>query len=193
MNEQDVRALLALNKSNYPHAYRDMVKAEVEALVKSWSMALEPYPAALVQAAYLAALTRCRFPVTLADIFDELRAARGASQPPPERLWQELVAAADYCAAKEWRFDFNGPSMKYPGLTQGEGEIRECRERLAGLSGECRAFIGNLSRLIDFGRMDSAAREGLHFGRFRRFVEEQRKRDDVPEYLREAAALLLEG
>ena len=70
MNKQDVQALLALNKSNYPSAYREMTKPEVEALLKSWLSALEPYPPELVQEAYLRALTRCRFPVTLADIFD---------------------------------------------------------------------------------------------------------------------------
>ena len=90
MNRQDVQALLALNKSNYPSAYREMTKPEVEALLKSWLSALEPYPPDLVQEAYLRALTRCRFPVTLADIFDELRAVKNAGRPSVEALWRLL-------------------------------------------------------------------------------------------------------
>lgn len=185
MNRQDVQALLALNKSNYPSAYREMTKPEVEALLKSWLSALEPYPPELVQAAYLRALTRCRFPVTLADIFDELRAVKNAGRPSVEALWRELTAVADYCADRAWRFDFNGPG-ELPGMTQGDCERNRCMERMRGMSAENRDFIGNLSRLISFGRMDRQEREGLHFGRYRRFIEDWRLREETLQALPEA-------
>ena len=74
MSEQEVTKLIKLNMDNYPGRFLpNASKEQVKTLAATWWQLFKDLPAETVMNAYLKALTVCEFPVTVADIFSELR------------------------------------------------------------------------------------------------------------------------
>lgn len=163
MSEQEVTKLIKLNIDNYPGRFLpNASKEQVKTLAATWWQLFKDLPAETVMNAYLKALTVCDFPVTVADIFSELRKTQAAQRPSVEKLWRGLVQAANKCSEEAYYFQF----------TTGERHREKCRGYFAALPEVCRKFIGNYGRLISLGELEPEERERYQFPRFRRFVEQ---------------------
>ena len=163
MSEQEVTKLIKLNMDNYPGRFLpNASKEQVKTLAATWWQLFKDLPAETVMNAYLKALTVCEFPVTVADIFSELRKTQAAQRPSIEELWHELVGAAKKCNYEAYYFQFS----------TSEQHREKCRECFAALPQGCRKFTGSYSRLIGLGGLEPEEREHYHFPRFRRFVEQ---------------------
>lgn len=163
MSEQEVTKLIKLNIDNYPGRFLpNASKEQVKTLAVTWWQLFKDLPAETVMNAYLKALTVCEFPVTVADIFSELRKTQAAQRPSIEKLWRGLVQASCACRRDAYGFDF----------TDGWKYRERCHERFKGLPEVCREFIGGYGRMISLGEMEPEERERYQFPRFRRFVEQ---------------------
>ncbi len=181
MNKRDIVELIAMNKINFPNAYKDMGKEESQALVACWLNQLEPYDKYLVQEAFGRALKVCKFPVTLADIFGEIRKIQKAVEKPIEQLWMEFQQASTKC--KELSLGFSYTFVGDNGRTQGKTYRDEAGQIFDSLSPEVREYCGSLGRLIDFADVDSAHMEQVIWPAFRRSIEGIRERGEVRQSL----------
>jgi hypothetical protein len=177
MNKVDVVELIAMNKINFPNAYKDIGKEESQALVACWLNQLEPYDKYLVREAFNRALKVCKFPVTLADIFNEIRKIQKAVEKPIEQLWMEFQQASRKC--KELSLGFGYTYIEDNGSSQGKNHRDEARGIFDSLSPEVKEYCGSLGRLIDFADVDSAHLEQVIWPAFRRSVEGIRERGEV--------------
>ena len=182
MNQKEVAALLAMNKANFPHAYQDMPKSAMTGLLDSWVELFAPYPKELIQQAFMEALKVCKFPVTPADIFARLKAVSALEDPSVSELWSEFLRAAEGAYILSTGFYYNAPSFKYEKLTQGQERRRDAQSLLDGLHPASRDFVGNLGRLISFGKMDEVTLEQVIFPSFRRAVEGYQSRKETLAY-----------
>ena len=129
MSEQEVTKLIKLNIDNYPGRFLpNASKEQVKTLAATWWQLFKDLPAEAVMNAYLKALTVCDFPVTVADIFSELRKTQAAKRPSVEKLWRGLVQASCACRRDAYGFDF----------TDGWKYRERCHERFKGLPEVCR-------------------------------------------------------
>ena len=181
MDKKEVGALLAMNKANFPYAYKDMTKEEKTALLNSWEMQFRDYPAELINAAFMEAMKVCRNPITIADIFDRLNKIRRATEKPTEELWQDFLKAANKVARLSNGFYYNGPSNKYQYMTQGQERKHDAETIFNELDSRIKTYVGSLKRLIDFGNMDSEHLEQVIFPSFRRSIESMGNRQEVLE------------
>lgn len=94
MTIMEVANLIALNKSNYPNAYKNMTSREAELLAKSWHSVLKNHEAETVFNAFGVALTRSEFPVTLAGIFTVLKEKKNSLLPTVDELFNIAFKAA---------------------------------------------------------------------------------------------------
>lgn len=94
MTIMEVANLIALNKSNYPNAYKNMTSKEAELLAKSWHGVLKNHEANDVFNAFGVALTRSEFPVTLAGIFSVLKEKKNSLLPTIDELFDMASKAA---------------------------------------------------------------------------------------------------
>jgi hypothetical protein len=177
MNKRDVVGLIAMNKLNFPNAYKDFCKEEHQALVACWLDQLGPYDAGLIEAAFSRALKVCKFPVTLADIFNELRKMRQAVEKPIEQLWQEFMKASRRC--KELSEGFGYTFVEANGKMQGQNYFIAAKDIYNKLPLEVQEYCGSLNRLIDFASVDNAHLEQVIWPAFRRSVEGIRERGEV--------------
>jgi len=179
MTEKEILALIAVNKSNFPTAYRDMKDEEVLALVDTWLYQFGSYPAEVIQHAFMSALRYCKFPVTIADVFGEIKKIKSAGQKSTEELWIELSVAADKCYDLSKGFHYN--FIEENGLQQGENFRNRAKNIFANMDYVNREYCGNLYRLIDMGEMESVDRERFILPAYRRQVEQIRERGEVME------------
>ena len=179
MTESEVAVLLGLNKSNFPYAYRDMSKAEGGALLKSWHQSLAKFPAEIIFAAYNQALSFCKNPVTIADIYTALRKIKAATSTPVEAMWREAIKAARRAAANTYYYGFSAESSKFPGKTQGYEYRQATNDLFDHLPHITRLWFGSPREMERIGAIEPDELETVIFPRFRRFVEEQRDREDT--------------
>ncbi|GEM_PF-2534775 len=179
MTNKGVKALIALNKSNYENWLKSSSQAEIGALAKTWFTLFKNYTDEEVFAAFYRALTYCEFAVKPANIFAELRKAKTINKPSAEEMWRQLNNAADYCFEMSYRFSFTAQSASNPELTQGQQARINCEDKFKALPKQCQRYIGSVGRLIDLGRFDEQEREQYQFPRFRRFVEMDNEREET--------------
>lgn len=179
MTNKGIKALIALNKSNYENWLKSSSKEEINALAKTWFTLFRPYTDEQVFAAYHRALTYCEFAVKPANIFSELRKAKTVNQPSAEEMWRQLTNAADYCFEMSYRFGFTAQSASNLEITQGQQARINCEDKLKALPPQCQRYIGSVGRLIDLGSFDEQEREQYQFPRFRRYVEQYREREET--------------
>ena len=179
MDKLEVGSLLAMNKANFPYAYKDMSKTEMTALLESWSIQFKNYPAELIQGAFMEALKVCRNPITIADIFDRLSKIKKATEKPTETLWQEFLKAASKVSYLAEGFHYNVKSKTNPYITQGQEKREEAQQLFNSLDDKIKVYTGNYKRLIDFGNMDNDRLEQIIFPAFRRSMESQSSNEEL--------------
>lgn len=166
MTRDEVANLLELNMANYPGRFlKNATTKQLRAMANSWLAVFGDIDGKLVLAAYMEALKRCEYPVTIADIWKQLEKA--TPEADPETEWRALVRAANWCYERSYYRTFDGPSQKYAGLTQSEEWERDCQERLDNLSAVNREFIGNTYRLVELGGKDSQSQDFWYWQRYK--------------------------
>lgn len=173
MERKEVAAILAMNKANFPNFYKDMGAIETKGLLDSWHAQFKDYQKEVVETAFMEALKVCKFPVTIADIFDWMKRVNRIEKRTVESLWQELLNVSEQVYFMSERFHFNAPG-RTEGKTEGQ-EWREKAERLfTSLDKEIQQYVESLSRLAEFGKMDRGSMEQVIFPSFRRAIENGR-------------------
>jgi hypothetical protein len=85
--------------------------------VRTWYELLKDYDGGMVEQAYKAALTKCEFPVTIANIFTELRATAKAAQPSVYELYDIAKRTArelsHYWFMNRWEASFGDTKSGY--------------------------------------------------------------------------------
>lgn len=87
MTKLEVANLIALNQSNYPNSYKNMMPYEVEKLAESWYEILKGYDSKNIMAAFAISLTKSEFPITLANIFAEIKTKQKSVLPTSDELF----------------------------------------------------------------------------------------------------------
>lgn len=75
-------------KTIYPYYSKD---ANVEVLVKTWTVLLKDFPDNIVEAAFFKALQTCKVPPTPADIIENIEAILAVNEASDEELWAEYI------------------------------------------------------------------------------------------------------
>lgn len=170
MTAEQVKALLQTNRAMYKLTERQFTDAEVKTQLAVWSAALKEFPHPVVQQAMLRAFTVCRFPVTLADLFDQLRAIQAENAVPVARRWAGLLQTAHRALdnAAMYGYTFRGKD----GVTQGQAAKAANRRLFGELPPEEREWLGSLEELVRLAREDA---QGLSYRRaqFERFMKER--------------------
>lgn len=152
MEPNEVKELLQLNKKMYQHSERPMADDTIAVQLTVWSVALRDVPAQAGRIAMQRAFTVCRFPVTLADLFDQLRAMQAAQTRPAADVWREILQAAHkaHNNAAEYRYTFRGPD----GKTQGQHARERNRAIYTALHPAAREWLGSVDELAALEDLD---------------------------------------
>ena len=73
ITRKDIVAMVGMIKANYTHAYKDVTKPELSAMVEFWYSSLAKYEKEVVNVAFQRAVESCKFPPTLADIIQNVK------------------------------------------------------------------------------------------------------------------------
>lgn len=160
MEPNEVKELLQLNKKMYQHSERPMADDTIAVQLAVWSVALRDVPAQAGRIAMQRAFTVCRFPVTLADVCDQLRAMQAAQNRPAADVWREILQAAHkaHNNAAEYRYTFRGPD----GKTQGQHARERNQALYAALHPAAREWLGSVDELAALEELDERS---LHYRR----------------------------
>lgn len=170
MTAEQVKALLETNRAMYKLTERQFTDAEVKTQLAVWSAALKDFPHPAVQRAMMRAFTVCRFPVTLADLFDQLRAIQAENATPIAERWSALLKGAykalDNSAMYGYTFRMEN------GLTQGQAAVRANKQLFDDLPDAEKEWLGSIDELIRLAREDA---QGLSYRRaqFERFMKDR--------------------
>ena len=120
ITRKDIVAMVGMIKANYTHAYKDVTKPELAAMVEFWFNSLAKYEKEVVGAAFQMAVESCTFPPTLADICKNIHGIRTATEPTEADLWDELVRVLPQVGRVAYfgtRQYFDNGRMVYPAET----------------------------------------------------------------------------
>lgn len=87
MTIDEVTALMRWNVAMYSNSAKPLTDENAATQIAIWSAELADVPAYAGQAAMQKAFTVCRFPVTLADLCDQLRAIQTQYEIPSADAW----------------------------------------------------------------------------------------------------------
>lgn len=148
MTKIDALELLKLNQTLYKLRPDALTDAELNKNVEIWAWQFKDYDAAAVKRAFLMAVRVCKYPVTIADVFEQLNAMQPTASP--EGMWQELKAACKKAQKYlPWRscpmiigIDGNGEKIRSNGQ-------KELQELFDGLPDATKSYLGSTSALVD--------------------------------------------
>lgn len=155
MNTNEVTQLLKLNKSMYQSSARPLTDDVIAVQLAVWAAALKDVPAEAGFLAIQRAFTVCRFPVTLADLYDKLRALQAESSTPVATVWESILKAAHRAADNVGRYRYT--CQMEDGRTQGQQAKEENQALFAGLPGMVRDWLGSPRALAEIDFMDATA------------------------------------
>ena len=94
MTRDEVKPILATIEATYPGYFKNEAGDAARQRLNVWAVALANEPAQEVHAALIETLKVCKFPPTVADIFEQLRARRAASLPGEAEMWRVTCRTA---------------------------------------------------------------------------------------------------
>lgn len=160
LTKKDVISMIGLIKVNYPYAYKDVSKEEMQMLQETWFRSFSKYPKEVVGLAFQKALETCKMPPTIADLIEHIQSLQEALEPTESELWSELLTAL-HLGARELYY------TKYPIWENGQPIDHNVRfENIYNnLSPLLKNYCGDIA---GFQRMTSLNDEQLTFekGRF---------------------------
>ena len=99
MTIDEVTALMRWNVAMYSNSAKPLTDENAATQIAIWSAELADVPAYAGRAAMQKAFTVCRFPVTLADLCDQLRAIQTQYEIPSADAWlciQRMISRVRY-------------------------------------------------------------------------------------------------
>lgn len=160
MTVKETQALIRQNLAMYRVGEKTFTEEQAATQLAIWAAALQDVPARAGMQAMQRAFTVCRFPVTLADLFDQLRAMQATQSRPAADVWRELLQAARkaHDNAAEYRYTFRGPD----GKTQGQHARERNQALYAALHPAAREWLGSVDELAALEELDERS---LHYRR----------------------------
>ena len=155
MTAKEVQAIMMQNLAMYRVGEKTFTEEQAATQLATWADALKDIPAQAGFVAMQRAFTVCRFPVTLADLFTQLRRMQSGQLPTSAEQWAELLKAAREAARDADRYWYTAETKS--GKTQGQIARERNKSRFDALHPMARGFVGSLGGLVDLGNADDMA------------------------------------
>lgn len=171
ITRKDIVAMVGMIKANYTHAYKDVTKNELAAMVEFWYSSLAKYEKEVVNVAFQMAVESCTFPPTLADICKNIKEIRTATEPTEADLWEELVrilprvGRVAYFGTRQY---WDNGRLVYPA-----DELQGIYDSLPPI---LKAYVGGVSELVSLAKQETLEYEK---GRFLKALPTLKTRDEI--------------
>lgn len=151
-----------------------------------WFQALSGYERELVLEAFKNVAFETNYPIKLANINNEIKRLQSLGEKTDEELWSELAATFQ-------AVEHNADGYKYTAKDDsGKPEWQRCMEAnqriYDGLSPELKAYVRNVSELIEIARKDDEGRSierAIFKKRIGQIREQERLRKQTPKEILE--------
>lgn len=110
MTVDEVTALMRWNVAMYANCSKPLSEENAATQITIWAAELASVPAYAGQKAMRKAFTVCKFPVTLADLCDQLRSVQAEYAVPAAEAWKkilQMISRVRYCGE---------PPLDYPAM-----------------------------------------------------------------------------
>lgn len=181
MTKEEAAALIRMNYTLYKLGAKPLTDEEMETTIDIWTYQFKDYPGDMVKRAFLAANRVCVYPITVADIFQQL-----SQSIDPSAEWDALAEAAHKAQAfLFWRscpmivgVDDTGKILR----SDGQKELQALYDQLPP---SAKAYAGSVSGLVDLARTPDLT--------YRRVEFLKQSQTDIQTAPREAARLRAEA
>lgn len=159
---------------------------DLERRIDFWYAALSGYDRELVMEAFKNVALETNYPIKLANINNEIKRLQSLGEKTDEELWSELAATFQ-------AVEHNADGYKYTAKDDsGKPEWQRCMEAnqriYDGLSTELKAYVRNVSELIEIARRDDEGRSierAIFKKRIGQIREQERLRKQTPKEILE--------
>lgn len=159
---------------------------DLERRIDFWYAALSGYDRELVMEAFKNVALETNYPIKLANINNEIKRLQSLGEKTDEELWSELAATFQ-------AVEHNADGYKYTAKDDsGKPEWQRCMEAnhriYAQLSPELKAYVRNVSELIEIARKDDEGRSierAIFKKRIGQIREQERLRKQTPKEILE--------
>lgn len=159
---------------------------DLERRIDFWYAALSGYDRELVMEAFKNVALETNYPIKLANINNEIKRLQSLCEKTDEELWSELAATFQ-------AVEHNADGYKYTAKDDsGKPEWQRCMEAnqriYDGLSPELKAYVRNVSELIEIARKDDEGRSierAMFKKRIGQIREQERLRKQTPKEILE--------
>ena len=159
---------------------------DLERRIDFWYAALSDYDRELVMEAFKNVALETNYPIKLANINNEIKRLQSLGEKTDEELWSELAATFQ-------AVEHNADGYKYTAKDDsGKPEWQRCMEAnqrmYDGLSPELKAYVRNVSELIEIARKDDEGRSierAIFKKRIGQIREQERLRKQTPKEILE--------
>lgn len=159
---------------------------DLERRIDFWYAALSGYDREIVMEAFKNVALETNYPIKLANINNEIKRLQSLGEKTDEELWSELAATFQ-------AVDHNADGYKYTAKDDsGKPEWQRCMEAnqriYDGLSPELKAYVRNVSELIEIARKDDEGRSierAIFKKRIGQIREQERLRKQTPKEILE--------
>lgn len=159
---------------------------DLERRIDFWYAALSGYDRELVMEAFKNVALETNYPIKLANINNEIKRLQSLGEKTDEELWSELAATFQ-------AVEHNADGYKYTAKDySGKPEWQRCMEAnqriYDGLSPELKAYVRNVSELIEIARKDDEGRSierAIFKKRIGQIREQERLRKQTPKEILE--------
>lgn len=178
LTKKDVVSIVGLIKTNYARDFRDSTKESLLAMIDSWFCSLARFDKEVVVAAFQRVLENCKYPPTLADIMEQIREIKKATESTETELWAELNKVLKEVDSCVYRFAYNAVDPN--GLTQGQNARNRVNEIWEQLPPVLKEYCGDKNGLISLSKLDYEEL-GFEKGRFLKMIPTLKGRIEVKE------------
>lgn len=155
MTAKEVQVLIRQNLAMYRIGEKTFTEEQAATQIATWAAALKDIPAEAGFLAMQRAFTVCRFPVTLADLFEQLRRMQSAQRPTAAEEWAALLKEARKAASDAGQYTY---TMRMDdGRTQGQAARERNKARFESLHPAAQKLLGGTEGLISLGDADDTA------------------------------------
>jgi hypothetical protein len=149
MTKQEVQELFAANQAMYEHTMRPLSDLAVSTQIVVWATALKDVPVQAGREALQRAFMVCKWPVTLAELCDQLRAMQEQNHTAAGALWDETLRAAREAVKNASRYPHT--FREADGRTQGEIARANNKALFEAQHPFVKEWLGSVRQLIDLG------------------------------------------
>lgn len=178
LTKKDIVGMVGIIKANYTYAYKDVAKEDMLMLIETWFTSLARYEKEIVSVAFQRAVESCKMPPTLADILQQVKTIKLATEPTETELWEQLTKTLKNVDRCVYMFRFN--AIEVNGLTQGENAKNEFKAIWQKLPPILKEYCGNENGLINLSKLNNDEL-GFEKGRFLKILPTLKTRLEIRE------------